>query len=174
MILIVIRLYNRLVILVYSVSSTSVVWRIMSSCHLSSLMPCQKTGQMKTELRTLLLCQIFKMFQCFKRSHLSRHMTKPTKWLCTHRRLRSAWAFMQTDQSSLCAEWVVKDPSFLHAYSKDSNQTGQMPRLIWVFFGSTCIFLVLSCSGHIYQLLSQLFEPCHEIMVLFVFHKLIF
>ena len=28
---------------------------------------------------------------------------------------RSAWAFMQTDQSSLCAEWVVKDPSFLHA-----------------------------------------------------------
>ena len=30
-------------------------------------------------------------------------MTKPTKWLCTQRRLRSAWASAQSDQSSLCA-----------------------------------------------------------------------
>ena len=33
-------------------------------------------------------------------------------------------------QSSLCAQWVAKDPSFLHANSEDSDQTGQMPRLI--------------------------------------------
>ena len=25
-------------------------------------------------------------------------MTKPTKWLCAQRRLRSAWAFAQSDQ----------------------------------------------------------------------------
>ena len=31
---------------------------------------------------------------------------------------------------SLCAEWVAKDPSFLHADSEDSDQTGRMPRLI--------------------------------------------
>ena len=36
-------------------------------------------------------------------------------------------------ESSLCAQWVAKDPSFLHADSEDSDQTGQMPRLIWVF-----------------------------------------
>ena len=30
----------------------------------------------------------------------------------------------------LCAQWVTKDPMFLHADSKDSDQTGQMPRLI--------------------------------------------
>ena len=32
-------------------------------------------------------------------------------------------------ESSLCTQWVAKDPSFLHADSEDSNQTGQMPRL---------------------------------------------
>ena len=29
-----------------------------------------------------------------------------------------------------CAQWVAKDPSFLHAHSEDSDQTGRMPRLI--------------------------------------------
>ena len=29
-----------------------------------------------------------------------------------------------------CAQWLAKDPSFLHADSKDSDQTGRMPRLI--------------------------------------------
>ena len=41
--------------------------------------------------------------------------------------------FAQSDQSSLCAQWVARDPSFLHADSEDSDQTGWMPRLIWVF-----------------------------------------
>ena len=35
-----------------------------------------------------------------------------------------------SDQSSLCTQWVAKDPSFLHADSEDSDQTGRMPRLI--------------------------------------------
>ena len=38
--------------------------------------------------------------------------------LCLHR------------ESSLYAHCVAKDPSFLHAHSEDSDQTGQMPRLI--------------------------------------------
>ena len=50
--------------------------------------------------------------------YMSRLMTKPTKWLCAKRRLRSAWAFAQSDQSLRCAlKWVVKDPSCLHAHS---------------------------------------------------------
>ena len=32
--------------------------------------------------------------------------------------------------SSLCAQWVAKDPSFLHVDSEDSDKTGEMPRLI--------------------------------------------
>ena len=31
--------------------------------------------------------------------HMSRDMTKPTKWLCPQWRLRSAWASTQSDQS---------------------------------------------------------------------------
>ena len=63
-------------------------------------------------------------------------MTKPTQWVCA-----------QTDQSSQCAQWVAKNPSFLHADSEDSHQTGRMPRLIWVFAGRTVILLVLSWGG---------------------------
>ena len=33
-------------------------------------------------------------------------------------------------ESSLCTQWVAKDPSFLHAESKGSDQTRRMPRLI--------------------------------------------
>ena len=77
------------------------------------------------------------------RIHLSRLMTKPTKWLCAQWRLGSAWSSVQSDRSLHCA----KDPSFLHANSEDSDQTGRMPRLIWVFAGCTLILLVLSCHG---------------------------
>ena len=50
-------------------------------------------------------------------------------------------------ESSLCAQRVAKDPSFLHADSEDSDQTGRMPRLIWVYAGRTLTLLVLSCHG---------------------------
>ena len=47
-------------------------------------------------------------------------------------------------ESSLCAQWVAKDPSFLHADSEDSDQTGRMPS---AFAGHTTILLVLSWGG---------------------------
>ena len=50
-------------------------------------------------------------------------------------------------ESLLCTQWVAKDSSFLHADSEDSNQTGRMPRLIWVLAGHTAILLVLSCHS---------------------------
>ena len=34
--------------------------------------------------------------------YLSHDMTKPTKWVCAQRRLRSAWASAQSDQSLRC------------------------------------------------------------------------
>ena len=33
-------------------------------------------------------------------------------------------------ESSLCAQWVAKDPRFLHADNEDSDLIGRMPRLI--------------------------------------------
>ena len=56
--------------------------------------------------------------------------------------IRPVWS-----ESSLCAQWVAKDPSFLHADSEESDQTGRMPRLIGVFAGRTTILLVLSCRS---------------------------
>ena len=51
----------------------------------------------------------------------------------------------KTQESALCAQCVAKDPGFLHADSGDSDQTGRMRRLIWVFAGRTLTLLVLSC-----------------------------
>ena len=56
----------------------------------------------------------------------------------------------------LCARWVAKDQRFLHGDSEASDQTGRMPRLIWVFAGRTLILLVLSCRGSIYLKSSNL------------------
>ena len=69
------------------------------------------------------------IFDCgTPRRYLSRDMTKPTKWLCAQR----------SKLVSLATHW---------AHGEDSNQTGRMPRLIWVFAGRTAILLVLSCRG---------------------------
>ena len=50
--------------------------------------------------------------------------------------IRPVWS-----ESSLWAQLVAKDPSFLNADSEDYDQTGRMPRLIWVFAGRTCHFV---------------------------------
>ena len=70
--------------------------------------------------------------------YLSRLMTKPTKWLCAQQRLRSAWASAWRNLGPLATHW---------AHSEDSDQTGRMPRLIWVFAGRTLTLLVLSCRS---------------------------
>ena len=44
-------------------------------------------------------------------------------------------------ESSLCSQWLAKNPSFLHVDSEDSDQPGWMPRLIWVFAGRTVTLL---------------------------------
>ena len=49
----------------------------------------------------------------------------------------------------LCAQWVAKDPCFLQMDSKVSDQTGWMPRLIWVFTG---------CTGHFVGFVVELKE----------------
>ena len=59
---------------------------------------------------------------------------------------RLTWVFVSRtccfiDETSLCAQWVAKDPSFLHASSEDIDQTGRMPRLIWLFAGRTSYFV---------------------------------
>ena len=73
---------------------------------------------------------------------MSHSTTKPTKWPVRPAKtqiglgIRPVWS--ESSQStgrnigSLANHWV---------HSKDSDQTGQMPRLIWVFAGRTCHFV---------------------------------
>ena len=61
--------------------------------------------------------------------------------LCAQWRLESAWASTQSYQSSLSA-WKKLGSLATHwAHSEDSDQTGQMHRLIWVFTGHSCHFV---------------------------------
>ena len=73
--------------------------------------------------------------------------------------IRPVWS-----ESSLCAQLVAKNPSFLQADSEDSDQTGRMPRLIRVFAGRTLILLVLSCRGS-YGKEMRLLTYCKEIYI---------
>ena len=78
----------------------------------------------------------------WKTIYLSCLVTKPAYWHVRPAKtqislgIRPVWL-----KSSLWAQWVAKDPSFLHADSEDSDQTGRTPRLIWVFAGRTCHFV---------------------------------
>ena len=40
-----------------------------------------------------------------------------------------------------CAQWVAKGPMFLNADGEESDQTGRMLKLVWVFAGRTCHFV---------------------------------
>ena len=75
-------------------------------------------------------------------SHLA---TKQTKWSVRPAKTQISLGIHPVwSEFSLSTQWVAKDPRFLHTDSKDSDQTGRMPRLIWVFAGCTVILLVLS------------------------------
>ena len=63
--------------------------------------------------------------------------------MCAQRKLRSAWAPAQSDQSLCCPHEETLDPQLPthRAHCEDSDQTGRMPRLIWVSAGRTCHFV---------------------------------
>ena len=72
---------------------------------------------------------------------------------------------------------VAKDPRCLCADIKDSDQTGRMPRLTWVFAGCTLILLVLSCCGstvfyHILYMYLMFQVPKHNYLYKLL-HKLV-
>ena len=64
---------------------------------------------------------------CENNDNMSHDMTKPTQWVCAQR--CPGWS------ESWATHW---------AHSEDSDQTGRMPRLIWVLAGRTLTLLVLS------------------------------
>ena len=84
----------------------------------------------------------------FVDKYMGRLMTKPTEWSVrpaktqTSLGIRPAWS-----ESSLSALRKPGSSATHWAQSEGSDQTGRMPRLIWVFAGHTCHSVVLSCCG---------------------------
>ena len=69
---------------------------------------------------------------------ISRITTKPTKWIMRPAKTqlslgnRPVWS-----EPSLSAWWKLGPLTTHWAHSEDSDQTGRMPRLMWVFAGRT-------------------------------------
>ena len=68
---------------------------------------------------------------------MSHDMTKPTKCLCAQRTQISLGICPIWSASSLSARRKLGSLATHWAQSEDSDQTGRMPRLIWVFAGCT-------------------------------------
>ena len=85
--------------------------------------------------------------RCIKKGHMSRDMTtnkmsvRPAKTQISLG-IRPVWS-----EYSLSAWRKFRSLATHWAHSEDSDQTGRMPRLIWVFAGCTVTLLVLSCRG---------------------------
>ena len=91
---------------------------------------------------------------------LSGLITKLTKWSVHPVRLLSPWASTQSDQSSPSA-WKNIESSATHwAHCEDSDQTGWMPRLIWVFAGCKGYFVGFVMRRLIWFL--TVFNICHD------------
>ena len=89
----------------------------------------------------------FRVWTQIPSEQMSRDMTKPIKWVCAQQRLRSAW-HPPSLISVFAFAWRKHGSLATHkAHSEDSDQTGRMPMLIWVFAGRTVVLLVLSCRG---------------------------
>ena len=73
---------------------------------------------------------------------MSHSMTKPTGSPVQISKTQISLGVCPVDQSSLCADWDAKDPRFFHPDSKDSDQTGRIPRLIGVTAVHTDHFVV--------------------------------
>ena len=89
-------------------------------------------------------------------------MTKPTKWVCAKRRLRSAWASAQSDQSLRCPHEERLGPYLpIKRTAETLIRQGECPG--WsVFAWRTLILLVLSWGGSCRYLKSLIFEPPHD------------
>ena len=84
---------------------------------------------------SVVLCDEWNQNSQRKMSHL---MTKPTKWHVHPAKTQISLGIYPIWSESLLSAWCKLGSLASHwAHSKDSDQTGRVPRLIWVFAGHT-------------------------------------
>ena len=82
------------------------------------------------------------LYSSYRGNKMSCLMTKPTTWSVHPANAQISLGICPVwSESLLYTLWVAKDRNFLHADNEDSDQTGQMPWLIWVFAGRTDHFV---------------------------------
>ena len=105
--------------------------------------------------------------------NMSRDMTKPTNWVCAQRRLRSAWASAQSDQSLRCPHEESLGPE-LHTERKaktlirlggcpgwSESSLGAQPHCWFVMSQLILCFAILP-RLKLYTFKIVYSEPCHE------------
>ena len=71
--------------------------------------------------------------------NMSHLVTKPTKWHVRPAKTQISLGIRPVWSESSLSAWRKLGSLATHwAHSEDSDQTGRMPRLIWVFAGRTC------------------------------------
>ena len=82
-------------------------------------------------------------------------LTKPTKWPVRPAKTQISLGIRPVWSESSLSSWRNIGPLTTYwAYSDDSDQTGQMPRLIWVFAVHTC-----HIAGFVFWCLTACFFP---------------
>ena len=78
----------------------------------------------------------------YRYNDLNRLVTKPTKWHMRPAKTQISLGMRPVWSESSLSAWRRLGALATHrAHSVDSDQTGRMPRLIWVFAGRTCHFV---------------------------------
>ena len=102
---------------------------------------------------TFTTCYYMEKKKIFDQIHMSYLMTKPTKWhVCPAKTQNRVWS-----ESSLSA-WRKLRYLATHWATAKTDQTGRIPRMVWVFAGRTVILLVLSWGGSYWYILSYKFQ----------------
>ena len=100
---------------------------------------------------------------------MSRNMTKPTTWHVRLAKTQISFGIRPDWSESSLSAWRKLGSLATHwAHSEDSDQTGRMPRLIWVFAGRTCHFVgfdmrQLKCL----EKKLQIYVPCRSRYAIF-------
>ena len=86
-------------------------------------------------------CSGFELFAILS-ALMSCLVTKPTKWHVCRAKTQISLGIRQVWSESLLSAWrELGSLATQWVHSEDTDQTGRMPRLIWVFAGCTCHFV---------------------------------
>ena len=90
----------------------------------------------------LVYTDLFENLNVIRSYDMGRLLTKPTKWHVRPAQSQISLGIRPVWSDSLLSAWRNIGSSTTHwPHCKDSDQTGRMPRLIWVFAGCTDHFV---------------------------------